>query len=213
MNPDGFYSQHRPEMITVEDYLAGRWIAKPANIYDNDLPIQAALAVVMTTAERAKDHRPPPAYVLTHAQTRPESQGVTPTLESWERLSDKMGRMLFEGAGIGPDDLDFENMYDGFTLFHQFHLEGLRFGANGDQRRGYALDLYQEDISINGPHPVSPSGGNNGNGRTRFWNHRDSILQVQGRSPSQIKKPANIGVSGSHMPHFCDSLIWSSSPD
>ncbi len=30
MNPDGFYSQHRPEMITEEDYLSGRWIAKPA---------------------------------------------------------------------------------------------------------------------------------------------------------------------------------------
>lgn len=213
MNPDGFYSQHRPEMITVEDYLSGRWIAKPANIYDNDLPIQAACAVIMTTAERAKDHKPKPAYVLAHAQTRPESQGVTPTLESWERLSDKMGRMLFEGAGIGPDDLDFENMYDGFTLFHQFHVEGLRFGANGEKGRGYALDLYQEDISITGPNPVSPSGGNNGNGRTRYWNHRDSILQIQGRSPSQISKPANIGVSGSHMPHNCDALIWGSSPD
>src|SRR5208283_5041103 len=55
MNPDGYYSQHRPEMITVEDYLTARWIAKPANIYDNDLPIMAALAVVFTTPERAKN--------------------------------------------------------------------------------------------------------------------------------------------------------------
>ena len=212
MNPDGFYSAHRPEMLTEEDYLSGRWIAKPANIYDNDLPIQAALAVVFTTPERAKDHKPAPAYILNHAQTRPESQGVTPTLESWERLSDKMGRMLYEGSGIGPEDLDFENMYDGFTLFHQFHVEGLRFASRGE-KRGYALDLYQTDTSIEGPNPVSPSGGNSGNGRTRWWNHRDSILQIQGRSPSQIQKQAKYGISGAHMPHNCDALVWSASAE
>jgi acetyl-CoA acetyltransferase len=212
MNPDGFYSQHRPDMITEDDYLNGRWIAQPANLFDNDLPIQAALAVILTTPERAKDHKPKPAYILNHTQIRPESQGVTPTLESWERLSDKNGRMLYEGSGIVADDLDFENMYDGFTLFHQFHVEGLRFRARGETR-GYALDLYQEDISIEGPNPVSPSGGNSGNGRTRWWNHRDSILQIQGRSPSQITNDANYGVSGCHMPHMVDSLIWGAGPE
>lgn len=210
MNPDGFYSQHRPEMITAEDYVTARWIAKPANIYDNDLPIMAALAVIYTTPERAKDHKQKPVYILAHSQTRPDSQGVTPTLESWERLSDRTGRILYEGAGIGPEDLSFENMYDGFTLFHQFHVEGLRFGSRGE-KRGYALDLYGTDISITGPNPVSPSGGNAGNGRTRWWNHRDSILQLQGRSPSQVPN-AQIGVSGSHMPHNCDALIWSATP-
>jgi len=210
MNPNGYYTQHRPEMLTVEDYLNARWIAKPANIFDNDLPIMAALAVVYTTPERAKDHKQKPVYILGHGQTRPESR-VMPTLEEWERATDRMGRILYESSGIGPDDLSFENMYDGFTLFHQFHLEGIRFAARGE-KRGYALDLYQTDISIEGPNPVSPSGGNNGNGRTRFWLHMDSILQLQGRSPSQIKKPAEFGVSGAHMPNYCDALIWSANP-
>jgi hypothetical protein len=44
-----------------------------------------------------------------------------------------MGRILYEGAAVGPADLSFENTYDGFTLFHQFHLEGLRFAARGDR--------------------------------------------------------------------------------
>ena len=34
--PEGFFAQHRPEAITTEDYLSARWIAKPANLYDND---------------------------------------------------------------------------------------------------------------------------------------------------------------------------------
>jgi len=211
MNPDGFYSQHRPEMITAEDYLTARWIAKPANIYDNDLPIMSSLAVIYTTPERAKDHKQKPVYILSHGQTRPDRFRVQATLESWERSTDRMGRILYEGSGVGPEDLSFQNMYDGFSLFHQFHLEGLRFAARGE-KRGYALDLYETDISITGPNPVSPSGGNNGNGRTRWWNHRDSILQLQGRSPSQISKKAEIGVSGSHMPDNCDAIIWSATP-
>ena len=210
MNPHGYYTQHRPEMLTAEDYLNSRWIAKPANIFDNDLPIMCALAVVYTTPERAKDHKQKPVYILGHGQTRPESR-VMPTLEEWERATDRMGRILYEASGIGPDDLSFENMYDGFTLFHQFHLEGLRFAARGE-KQGYALDLYQTDISIEGPNPVSPSGGNNGYGRTRFWLHMDSILQLQGRSPSQIKNKAEFGVSGAHMPNYCDALVWSANP-
>ncbi len=209
-NPYGFYTQYRPEMLTVEDYLSGRWIAKPANIYDNDLPIMAALAVVYTTPERAKDHKQKPVYILGHAQTRGEAQGVIPNLERWERASDRLARVLYESSGVGPEDLDFENMYDGFTLFHQFHVEGLGFASRGE-KKGYALDLYQTDISPEGPNPVSPSGGNSGNGRTRYWLHADSILQLQGRAWAQVPG-AQIGVSGAHMPANTDALIWSANP-
>ena len=66
------------------------------------------------------------------------------------------GTRLFEGAGLKPDDISFENMYDGFSLFHVFHLEGLRSHGIG---KGDALDAFQGDISINGPFPISPSGG------------------------------------------------------
>src|SRR5207237_9425744 len=130
---------------------------------------------------------------------------LTPTLAVGEAETADSGRKLYEGAGITAADLSFENMYDGFTLFHQFHLEGL--GYRG-MKCGDALDFYQTDISIEGPNPVSPSGGNSGNGRTRWWNHRDSILQIQGRSPSQITRPALYGVSGAHVQNYCDALIW-----
>ena len=76
-------------------------------------------------------------------------------------------------------------MYDGFALFHQFHLEGLRFGGI---KRGEALDFYQTDISIEGPNPVSPNGGNIGSGRTRYWMHTDSIQQLPGRAGAAADK-------------------------
>ncbi|MCH8801360.1 MAG: hypothetical protein IH963_10665 [Chloroflexi bacterium] len=102
-------------------------------------------------------------------------------------------------------------MYDGFSLFHQFHLEGLRYRG---MKNGEALDFYQTDISIEGPSPVLPSGGNIGSGRSRFWMHTDCIQQIQGRAGArQITgvKP-EIGVSGGPMPMGGNFTVWSASP-
>jgi hypothetical protein len=133
------------------------------------------------------------------------------TLEEAEEACAMTGRKLYEGAGITASDVDFENMYDGFSLFHVFHLEGLGFAG---VKKGEALDLFQTDISIEGPNPVSPSGGNLGGGRTRYWMHTDCIQQIQGRAGArQIKRKAEIGISGGPMPINGQHIVWGASPD
>jgi acetyl-CoA acetyltransferase len=209
--PEGYWAQHRPEALTVEDYLAARWIAKPANLYDNDIPICVSAAFLFTTPERAKDMKQKPVYILNHTSTTSQSRSVIATLEEAEASTDSMGRKTYEGAGIVPSDLSFENMYDGFAEFHQFHIEGLRYAGI---KRGEALDLYQTDISIEGPNPVSPSGGNVGSGRTRFWCHVDTVQQLQGRAGArQISRPAEIGVTGTMTPMAVETLVLSATPD
>jgi acetyl-CoA acetyltransferase len=208
--PEGYWAQHRPEPLTVEDYLSARWIAKPANLYDNDIPICVSSAFLVTTPERARDMKQKPVYILNHTSTTTQSRSTIATLEEAEASTDSMGRKTYEGAGIGPSDLSFENMYDGFAEFHQFHIEGLRYAGI---KRGEALDLYETDISIEGPNPVSPSGGNIGSGRTRFWCHVDSVQQLQGRAGArQISKPAEIGVTGTMTPMAVETLVLSSTP-
>jgi len=210
--PEGYWAQHRPEPLTAEDYQAARWIAKPANLFDNDLPIMVAAAYLFTTAERAKDMRQKPVYLLNHASSRTTPRSLTPTLEEVEADTARTARKLYEGAGITAADLSFENMYDGFAQFHQFHLEGL--GYRGI-KFGEALDFYQTDISIEGPNPVLPSGGNIGSGRSRFWMHTDCIQQLQGRAGArQVTgvKP-EIAVSGGPMPLGGNFIVWSATPD
>jgi acetyl-CoA acetyltransferase len=211
MFPEGYWAQHRPEHLTVEDYLSARWIAKPANLFDNDLPIMVCAAYLFTTAERARDMKQKPVYILNHAASRTRARSLTPTLEEIEAETARTARKIYEGAGITASDLSFENMYDGFALFHQFHLEGL--GYRGI-KFGEALDFYQTDISIHGPNPVSSSGGNVGSGRSRFWMHTDCIQQLQGRAGArQITgvKP-EIGVSGGPMPTGGNFMVWSATP-
>jgi acetyl-CoA acetyltransferase len=212
MFPEGYWAQHRPEQLTAEDYVNARWIAKPANLFDNDIPIMVSGAYLFTTAERAKDMKQKPVYILNHASSRGAQRSILPTLDEVEKETAETGRKIYEGAGITPADLSFENMYDGFALFHQFHLEGLRFRG---MQNGDALDFYQTDISIEGPNPVLPSGGNIGSGRSRFWMHTDCIQQIQGRAGARAitgVKP-EIGVSGGPMPMGGNFTVWSATPD
>lgn len=218
--PEGYWAQHRPTPLTIEEYNAARWIAKPANLYDNDLPIHTSAAYLLTSAERARDLRQRPVYVLGHAaigdvsgfKLRTERRGgVVETLEEAEDSAFAAAERTYEAAGISPESLDFENLYDGFSLFHPFLIEGFRYAGIG---RGEALDLFQTDITIDGPNPVSPSGGNIGSGRTRFWMHTDSIQQIQRRAGArQIGKDANIGVSGGPTTSYANFLVWSADSD
>jgi acetyl-CoA acetyltransferase len=210
--PEGYWAQHRPEELTAEDYEYARWIAKPANLFDNDIPIMMAGAYLFTTAERAKDMKQKPVYILNHASSNTTPRSLTPTLAEVEEDTARSARKIYEGAGITVADLSFENMYDGFTQFHQFHLEGL--GYRGI-KFGEALDFYQTDISIEGPNPVSPSGGNIGSGRSRVWMHTDSIQQIQGRAGARqlTGVKAEIGVSGGPMPLGGNYTVWSATPD
>jgi acetyl-CoA acetyltransferase len=218
--PEGYWAQHHPEPMTVDDYNNARWIAEPANLLDNDLPIHSAAAYVMTTAQRAQGMAQKPVYILGHAGTGrvvgdafigARTRGVVETLEEAEENCAALSRKLFEAAGITAADLSFENMYDGFSLFHVFHIEGIGYAGI---KRGEALDFFQTDISIDGPHPVSPSGGNIGGGRGRFFHHTDSIQQIQGRAGArQIRVPAEVGISGGPMPFWSNFVVWSANPN
>jgi acetyl-CoA acetyltransferase len=209
--PEGYWYQHRPSPLTTEEYNESRWVAEPANLYENDIPIHSAAAYLFTTAERARDLRQAPAYVLGHAGADIRPRSIIDTLEEAQQNAATTAQRVYESAGITSADVDFENAYDGFSLFHVFWVEG--FGFYGI-KEGEALDFFtSQDISINGPTPISPSGGNIGSGRTRYWMWTDTIQQIQGRAGErQIKKDANIGVCGGPMVGGNTFAVFSKDP-
>ncbi|GIS97295.1 MAG: hypothetical protein CM1200mP24_05790 [Gammaproteobacteria bacterium] len=78
------------------------------------------------------------------------------------------------------------------------------------QTRG-GSGFYQTDISVGGPNPISPSGGNVGSGRSRFWMHTDCIQQIQnGWSASGNGVKPEIGVSGGGDASGGDYTVWGS---
>ena len=211
MNPDGFYYQHRPEVLTVEDYLASRWICKPVSLIDCDMPIQTAGAFLVTTAERARDMKQKPVYVLNHCRQIGKVRSSCETLEENEEFTDSIARKCYEGSGLTPGELDVFNPYDGFTLFFQYYLEGFQWHG---VKRGEAHDFYAGDISVEGPHPLSSGGGNNGNGRTRWWGYRDCIQQLREQAGQrQVHIRHETGLAGAFTPSGSSWMVFGTSPD
>jgi acetyl-CoA acetyltransferase len=211
MFPEGWYYQHPEAALTAEDYLASRWVCKPMNLHDCDRPIQVSCCYVYTTAERARDMKQPPVYILGVSSNRPKIRSSLQTLEECEASTDAIARKVYESSGLAPSDVDVFNPYDGYTLFTQYYLEALQWHG---VKRGEAHDFYAGDISVEGPHPFSSSGGNNGNGRTRTWLHTDCIQQLRGQAGErQVRIRAETAVSGGMTPMDGDWTVWGKSPD
>jgi hypothetical protein len=88
---------HLPEPFTEGDYLNGRWIARPVCIFDCDPPVNAAGAYLFTTADRARDLKQQPVYVLDHTEHYQAPQGSIETLEETEEFSENMVKKVYRG--------------------------------------------------------------------------------------------------------------------
>jgi acetyl-CoA acetyltransferase len=117
--------------ITVADVLASPCEASPLHTLDCCLVTDGAGAIVLTSAERARSLRRPPAYVLgagtghTHAMI-----SQMPDLTTTGGVTS--GREAFRQAGLGPGDVDVVELYDSFTITVLLALEDLGFCPKGE---------------------------------------------------------------------------------
>jgi hypothetical protein len=153
-------------------------------------------AFVLTTAERARDMKQKPIYVLNHTDGRAggprSSQEVLADLEEWAA---REARMMYEGSGLTARDVDIFNPYDGYTGMAPFRLEGFQWHG---VKKGEAHEFFQgNNIRVEGPHPFSSGGGNLGNGRSRTAMYIDSIEQLRGTAGRrQVRVKAETAICG-----------------
>jgi len=113
LTPWGFNATHNVPPLTVEEYVNSRYILNPLRLWDCDRPVHASAAYLFTTAERARDMRQKPVYVLNHSQHNFKQRSTQADLEQIEDWTDRAARRMYEGAGLGPADVDIFNPYDG----------------------------------------------------------------------------------------------------
>jgi acetyl-CoA acetyltransferase len=131
MNP---IAQMRTPM-TVDDHQNSRWIAEPLHMLDCCLVSNGAVAVVITTAERAGDLRRPPVFVWGWGQCHPGYtmyRGSELGLRSGATIS---GQMALKMAGITIDDIDIRELYDCYTYTVLVTLEDYGFIEKGEGGR------------------------------------------------------------------------------
>ncbi len=119
------------EPITVDDVLASDMIASPLHKLDCCLVTDGAGAFIVTTAERARDLRRPPVYVL-GASTATTHRMISQMPDLTVTPGAISGPAAFAMAGIGPDDVDVLMGYDSFTITQLLHYEDLGFCPKGE---------------------------------------------------------------------------------
>ena len=140
--------------LTVEDVLASRMISSPLSLLDCCLVTDGGGALVVTSAERAKDLGKASVYLLGAAEAhwhRNISQMPNLTVTA----AAESGPRAYEMAGIGPEDVDVAMLYDAFTINTILFLEDLGFCEKGEG----GTFVEGGRIAPGGELPVNTSGG------------------------------------------------------
>ena len=149
MNPNAKYR----DPITVEDVLASRIISSPLHLLDCCIISDGGGALVVTSAERARDLKKKPAYILGVGETvRHAARGKRDFLEIAAAQS---GRLAFQRAGVTHKDIDMAMIYDSFTITVLVTLENLGFCKRGE---GGAF-VTGGRLRYDGDFPINTDGG------------------------------------------------------
>ena len=183
-NPAAWFYQ-RP--ITLADHQASRWIVEPLRLLDCCQESDGAVAVVVTSLERARDLRRPPAVVEAAAQgSGPDQFTMTSFYRDDMTGLPEMGvvaRQLWQQSGIGPADVRTAVLYDHFTPYVLMQLEELGFCPRGEARHFIADGA----IEIGGRLPLNTHGGQLGEAYIHGLNGiAEGVRQVRGSSVNQV---------------------------
>ena len=147
-------NSHMKKPITVEDVLSSKEIAAPLNILDCCLISDAAGAFIVTSAERARDCKAKPAYLLGVGESHTHEHILCAESLVHFGATDS-GRLAYEMAGLGPEDIDVAQLYDCFSIVPVIELEELGFCKPGEGGAFYA----EHHADIGGKLPVNTHGG------------------------------------------------------
>ena len=192
-NPSAWFYE---QPITLEEHQASRWIVEPLHLLDCCQESDGAVAVVVTSAARARDLPHPPALVAGAAQGSGPDQF---TMTSYYRESlaglpemGLVGRQLWAQTGLTPADMQVAVLYDHFTPFVLVQLEELGFCGRGEAP-GFIAD---GGIELDGRLPVNPHGGQLGEAYIHGMNGiAEAVRQLRRTSVNQLPDVANVLVT------------------
>ena len=193
-NPHSYFK----EPLTREDYFESRMVAHPFCLYDCDIPVQGAVAIVLTAADRARDLKPTPAYLAGYGQRLHfEVAGRIGSLAPYMEGGRSSAKLTWERSGFSPKDVDVAQIYDGFSASVMYGLESYGFCKEGE-----GLDFIQDGrIELDGELPLNTFGGSLSTGRIHgLWHIIEGVLQASGRAGERQVKDVKVSFVGASAP-------------
>ncbi len=192
-NPDALFAG---QPITLEDHQTSRPIVEPLKLLDCCLESDGAVAVVVTSTERARDLKQTPAVIAAAAQGATPGQ---PTVTDYYKddittlpeVSD-VADQLWRQSGLSPDDIQCANLYDHFTPLMLIQLEELGFCAPGEAKE-FVRD---GNLELDGKLPTNTNGGQLAEAYIHGMNGiAEGVRQIRGTSVNQANNVEHVLVT------------------
>jgi acetyl-CoA acetyltransferase len=147
-------AQYR-DPITVDDVLSSRLVADPLHMLDCCVISDGGSACVVTSNERARDLRKPPAHILGAAHTTTHHMNISQMTDLTLTAAAQSGPLALKRAGVSLADVDVLQVYDSFTITVLLTLEDLGFCPKGE---GGSF-VENGRLRWDGPLPTNTDGG------------------------------------------------------
>lgn len=192
--------------LTMEQYLETPDISYPFNIHDSCLELDEANAIIVTSAERAKDCKAKPVYIMGMS-----ARQCHPHAHYWSDLnqvaSDYVATEVYKSAGVKPEDIQVASIYDCFSWVVLRQLEAYGLAPNGE-----IGDFVAEgNLRIGGKLPTNTAGGMLSEGYTHGMNNVLEIvrqLRHQYKGTDRQVKECEIGIcTGWSGPDIAGAMI------
>jgi acetyl-CoA acetyltransferase len=166
--------------LTLDQYMESRWVVEPFRLLDCCLETDGAVALVVVSADRAKDLPHPPVYVGGAAW----GGGYNLVNRGYTELppapSVKLASRVYGAAGLGPDDIDFAELYDCFTYSLIVQLEDFGFADKGGVPGMFADGVFDRS---HGRLPLNTNGGLLSEGYIHGLNNTlEAVQQLRGEA-------------------------------
>ena len=198
--------------LTEEIYDNSRWIVEPFHLFDCCMENDGAAAVIVTSAERAKDLKQKPAYILGAAQGSFYRQGASAhnapdyATSNFKTVAPK----LYAQAGVGPEDVDVLQSYENFTGGVLMSMVEHGFCEPDECNEFFTLENFR---APDGKLPLNTSGGN----LAECYMHgleliTEAVKQIRGTSPNQVPGVEISMITSGPMVQPVSSMILASEP-
>jgi acetyl-CoA acetyltransferase len=190
LNPDAVYR----DPMTLEDYLGARMISEPVCLYDCDVPVDGAIAVIVSRREAVPDTGRPPILL--------EAVGSRPGI-------DQSGDMLWSRSPrLSPGDVDVAEIYDGWSILSLLWLEGLGLCGRGEAAKWIEGG---SRIARDGDLPINTGGGQLSAGRLHgYIQIYEACLQLRGQAGErQVTPLPEVAVASTGSNHFTGCMLFS----
>lgn len=178
--------------MTLDDYLAARFVVEPFRLFDCCLETDGAVALVLTRADRARDLRQVPVLIRAAAWGGGQNLYSNQVEDTTRTAAADMAPRLYSMAGVGPSDFDLAELYDCFTYSVLVQLEDYGFCAKGEGGPFVASGATARGGSL----PVNTHGGFLSEGYVHGLNHvAEAVSQLRHTAGARQVEGAELALS------------------